>query len=105
MESDLMKWVDSAASEGVGPRDVECRLSWCIVEVASPQGHIPEIPPHEQQEKMKIFKRPSVFAPDIDDPNVTDILMIYKRYCKSMGELFDGDGHLVPNFATVGTHC
>jgi hypothetical protein len=105
MESDLRKLVDAAASEGFAPRDLECRLSWCIMEVVSTQGLIPKIPSLDQQEKMKIFETPKVFAPDIDDPNVTDVLMIYKRYCKSMGELFDGNGNLAPNFATVGTDC
>jgi hypothetical protein len=104
MEFDLSKWVESVKSEGIAPRDLECGLSWCIVEVVSTQGRIPEMLPHEQR-KRKIFQMPSVFAPDIDDPTVTDFLMIFKRYCRSIGELLEGDGHLVPTFATVGQKC
>jgi hypothetical protein len=105
MESDLSKWVESLASEGVAPRDLECRLSWCIVELASStQGYIPEMAPREER-KRKVFQMPSVFAPDIDDPKVTDVLMIYKRYCNSLGEVLDGNGHLVHNFDTVGQKC
>jgi hypothetical protein len=104
MESDLSEWIESLASKGFTSRNVECRLSWCIVEVGSTQGHLLEMSLRDQQ-KRKLFDRLDLFAPDVDDPNADDIVIIFKRYCKSTREIFDGDGHLVPDFDTVGQKC
>ena len=103
MESFLSKWVESLSSEGMTPRDIECRLSWCIVELGSARGQLAKPAPSQE----KIFSFLHLYAPDLDDPNQQDILLIFKRYCKSYKELFDGsnDGHLAPDFDTVGTTC
>jgi hypothetical protein len=103
MESFLSKWVESLASEGMTPRDIECRLSWCIVELGSAPGPLTKIPPSQE----KVFYFLALFAPDLDDPNQQDILLFFKRYCKSYKELFDDSnvGHLAPDFDTVGTTC
>jgi hypothetical protein len=104
MGSDLSDWVESLASKGITPRNVECRLSWCIVEVGSAEGDLFEMSPQKGQ-KMKIFDRLVLYAPDVDDPKITDVLQFFKRYCKSLKEVFDGDSHLVPNFDTLGQKC
>lgn len=104
MESDLSEWVESHTSEGFTLRNVECRLSWCIVEVGSAQKRILEMHLRNQSTR-KLFDRLDLFAPDVDDPNVQDQLIIYKRYCDSVSEILDGNGHLVPNFYTVGQKC
>jgi hypothetical protein len=103
-ESALSKWIESLASEGATARNVECRLSWCIVELGSANKSLLRLNIREQQ-NMKIFDRLDLFAPDVDDPTVLDVLRIFKRYCKSTRELFDGDGHLVPDFDALGQKC
>lgn len=104
MESDLREWVGSLTSDGFILRNVECRLSWCIVEVGSKQRRILHTSAQNAR-KWKLFELRDLFAPDIDNPSVLDQLIFYKRYCVSEGELFDGNGHLVPNFVAVGKKC
>jgi hypothetical protein len=104
MESDLSDWVQSLVSEGITSRNVECRLSWCIVEVGSTQGHLPEMGARDQQ-KRKLFETQFLYAPDVDDPNVGDMVIIFKRYCKSSKELLEPDGRVVPDFDTMGQKC
>lgn len=106
MESDLRKWVESLASEGFILRNVECRSSWCILEVGSTQGGILEMNLRDA-DKRKLFEpiAENLFAPDIDDQNTQDQVIFYKRFCNSTRELIDHNGHLVPNFYTVDKGC
>ena len=103
-ESDLSEMVESRESEGFTLRNVQCRSSFCIVEVGSTQSRIFETGTLDQR-KWKLFDFRSLFAPDVDDPSVQDQVIFYKRYCSSAGELLDGNGHLVPKFYTMDRKC
>lgn len=103
-ESDIAAWIQAQSSKRLTLRNVQCRSSFCIAEVGSPHGSALE-PRIADQRKWRLFGFQSLFAPDVDDPNVQDQLIFYKRYCRSEGELFDGEGHLVPNFFTEDQKC
>lgn len=105
-ESNIAAWIRAQSSEGIALRNVQCRSSFCIAEVGSSQGRILEASTADER-KWKLFGFQRLFAPDVDDPNVQDQLIFYKRYCRSEGELFDGDneGHLAPNFFTEDQKC
>jgi hypothetical protein len=108
MENSLQKWVESLESDGFTFRNVECRLSWCVVEAGSTigagdrKGHniVLEL---AEANKLKLFQVENLFSRD--DANTWDVLVFFKRYCTSTGEIFDSDGHLVPNFNTLGQKC
>jgi hypothetical protein len=104
MESELRKWIDSLASEGFISKRVECRLSWCVVEVGSTQSRVLEMDLRVAQ-KRKLFDLKDLFAPDIDDPSIQDQLIIYKRYCNSVKEVLDPNSHVVRTIPTVGQGC
>ena len=104
MEADLTRWSESFASKGVTLRNVECRLSWCMVEVASGEER-PFLMRARDERKWNVFHMLSLFAPDIDDPKVLDTVMILKRYCKSIEEILDYQGHVIPNFNAAGKKC
>ncbi|MBV8403077.1 MAG: hypothetical protein JO203_02700 [Gammaproteobacteria bacterium] len=110
MESFLQHWIESLEPDGFTFRNVECRKSWCIVEAGSTigagdrQGHDIVLDLREAQKK-KIFELQALFAPDLDNPSAWDALVIFKRYCGSGSELFDGNNHLAPNFYTLGQTC
>lgn len=103
-ESDLSEWIGSRASEGFTLRNVQCRSSFCIVEVGSAQSRILETSTHDQR-KWKLFEFRDLFAPDADDPSIQDQVIFYKRYCSSAGELLDSNGHMVPKFYTKDQKC
>jgi hypothetical protein len=110
METSLQKWIESLEPDGFTFRNVECRLSWCVIEAGSTigagdrRGHdiVLEL---AEADKLKIFQVENLFARDPDDASAWDVLVFFKRYCKSPKEVFDGDGHLVPNFDTLGQKC
>lgn len=104
MESELRKWIDSLASDGFISKRVECRLSWCLVEVGSTQSRILEMDLRVAQ-KRKLFDIKDLFAPEIGDSSVQDQLIIYKRYCTSVKEVLDPNSHVVPTIPTVGQNC
>lgn len=105
IESDLHKWVESLASDGFTLRDIECRSSWCVLEVGSTQGGLIEMEPRDAR-KMKLFDPiDDLVVPDSDNPNIQDQMIFYKRFCKSTRELLDDNGHLLPNFYTVDRGC
>jgi len=110
MESFLQKWIESLQPDGFTFRNVECRLSWCVVEAGSTIG-AGDRPGHDiilesaAADKKKIFQAENMFARDPDAGNVWDVLVFFKRYCNSPAEVFDGSGTLVPNFNTLGQKC
>lgn len=105
IESELRKWVESLASDGFTLRDIECRSSWCVLEVGSTQGSLIEMQPRDAR-KMKLFDPiDDLVVSDIDNPNIQDQMIFYKRFCKSTRELLDDNGHVVPNFYTVDRGC
>jgi hypothetical protein len=105
MEANLNEWVESLASQGITSRDVECRLSWCLVEVGSTEGNLPDWD-LVRASQWKVFNILFLSAPDIDDPKVGEMVIFLKRYCKSVsGEILDQDGHLLPNAETAGHRC
>lgn len=110
MESFLRKWIETLEPDGFTLRNVECRLSWCVVEAGSTigagsdRGHDIVLDVY-QADKRKIFQTENLFAPDADGAGGWDVLVIFKRYCTSGNELFDSDNHLVPNIYTVGQQC
>jgi hypothetical protein len=110
MESFLQEWIESLEPDGFSFRNVECRLSWCVVEAGSRigagdrRGHDIVLDSREAQKK-KIFQFQNLFARDPDDPSAWDALVIFKRYCGSGSELFDDNNNLVPNFYTLGQTC
>jgi len=109
IEPFLRKWIESLQPDEFTFRKVECRRSWCLLEVGSTiaagdrPGHSLILATHEAQ-KRKIFQLQTLFAHDFDDQSVWDALVIFKRYC-SESELFDGNGHLAPDFYTLGQTC
>lgn len=104
MESELRTWVEGLASDGFTLKRVECRLSWCILEVGSAQGSILEMNLRVAQ-RRKLFELKDLFAPEIDNVNVQDQLIFYKRYCDSVKDVLDPNSHVVPNIAAVGQKC
>lgn len=111
IESTLQKWAKSLDSSEFTFRNVECRLSLCVVEIGSTVGAGYGGEGHSlvmaEQHKNKIFHFMALFAPDLDDPNAWDVLIFVKRYCKSPKELFDPNdyGHLARDFYTQGQKC
>jgi hypothetical protein len=103
-ETGLSQWIESLASKGITSRNVECRLSWCMVEVGSTEGHLPKMEVSDAY-KWKLFETLFLSAPDVDDSNVSDMTIIFKRYCKSINEILDSESHVVPGFYTVGQKC
>jgi hypothetical protein len=110
MESFLEKWIESLETDGFTFRNVECRKSWCVVEVGSTigagdrRGHDLVLDGSEAQ-KRRIFQALSLFAHDLDDPSIWDAQVLFKRYCGSPKELFDGNDHLAPDFNSLGQTC
>ena len=104
METGLSDWIKHLSPKGITPRNVECRLSWCIVEVGSANEDLLEMPPQDEQ-KRRIYEVLHLFAPDIDDPGTTDIMVFFKRYCTSLRELVKPGGELARDFETVGQRC
>jgi len=110
MELVLRKWIESRSPHGYTLRNVECRLSWCVVEAGYTvaAGDLPGqglVLDSAVADKNKIFKLQTMFARDPDDANVQDVVVFFKRYCQSVSELLDGDAHLVPNYMTLGQTC
>jgi hypothetical protein len=110
MESFLRKWIESLGPDGFTFRNVECRLSWCVVESGSTvgagdrRGHDIVLESAEAG-KSKIFQVENLFARDPDDANAWDVIVFFKRYCRSPNEIFDGSSHLVSDFYTLGQKC
>jgi len=110
METYLQKWIESLEPDGFTFRNVECRLSWCAVEAGSTvgagdrRGHSIVLGLAEA-DKQKIFQVENLFARDPDAANGWDVVVFFKRYCSSTSELFDSEGHVVPDFYTLGQHC
>lgn len=104
MESELRTWVEGLASDGFTLKRVKCRLSWCLLEVGSAQGRILEMNLRVAQ-RRKLFELKDLFAPEIDDVNVQDQLIIFKRYCDSVKDVLGPNSHVVPNIAAVGQKC
>jgi len=108
LEEFLQKWVQSL-EYGFTFRSVGCRLSWCFVEAGSTVG-AGDIPNHDtvldlhQAKKMKLYQTETMFAPDAVGSNVSDVLILFKRYCGSRSELFDGDS-MASDFYTLGQTC
>jgi len=75
-----------------------------MVEVGSTEGNLPEMASGDEHQ-WKLFQAVFLFAPDVDDRNVGDVVLFYKRYCKSVMEVLDPEGHLRPNFYSVGQKC
>lgn len=105
MESDLRRWVESLASGGFTLRNVECRSSWCVLEVGSTQAGTIEMSLRDANKKKLFDPIEDLVAPDIDNPNIQDQVVFYKRFCRSTKELLDDNGHMVPNFYTVDRGC
>ena len=103
-EANLSESIESRASEGFTLRSVRCRSSFCIVEVGSTQSRILETRPDDQR-KWKLFEFRDLFAPDVNDSGIQVQVILYKRYCRSVGELLDGNGHMVPKFYTKDQKC
>jgi hypothetical protein len=110
IETSLQKWIESLEPDGFTFRNVECRLSWCVIEAGSTigagdrRGHDIVLDSAEAR-KLKIFQVENMFARDSDDANLWDVVVFFKRYCTSKRELFDGNGHLVPDYYTLGQKC
>jgi len=104
MESDLNDWLESLATEGLISRNIECRLSWCMVEVGSGDGRIADLS-YLFKHNWKLLERLSMFAPDIDNPNAGDEVLIFKRFCTNVGELLDSSGHVLPGVDAAGKGC
>ena len=104
MEADLSDWVESSASKGITSREIECRLSWCLVEVGSSRGELLEMD-FPDQNKKRIFRRLALYAPDVDDQNIVDVVFIFQRFCRSPMEIIDRFGKLQPDADAAGTRC
>lgn len=110
MESFLRKWIETLEPDGFTFRNVECRLSWCVIEAGSTigagtdRGHSIVLDVDEA-DKRKIFQTENMFARDADGAGGWDVVVIFKRYCTSARELFDSDNNLAPNFYTLGQKC
>jgi hypothetical protein len=109
-ETVLQKWIGSLAPDGFTFRNVECRLSWCLVEAGSTigagdrRGH-DVILESAETDKVKIFQAENLFVRDPDDASAWDVVILFKRYCTSPSEIFDGHGGLASDFYTLGQHC
>ena len=110
MESFLTQWIESLEPDGFTFRNVECRLSWCIVEAGSTvgagdrKGHGIVMATATAKEN-RIFQLENLFARDPDDAGIWDVVVIFKRYCTSTSELFGDDAHLTPDLYAVGQKC
>jgi hypothetical protein len=111
MESFLRRWMESLGPDGFTFHNVQCRLSWCVVEAESTVGAGEDRRGHNivmdsaQAANKKLFQIENMFARKPDDATVWNVLVVFKRYCTSAGEVLDSDGHLVPNFDTLGQEC
>ena len=109
VEESLRDWIDSLASVGISQREVQCRLSWCLIELGATEAQWEEQDPKladiDLRKKLKLFQYLFLYAPDVDDASMADITIIYKRYCESVAEVLDSEGHVFPDFYTAGQHC
>ena len=111
MESFLRRWMESLGPDRFTFRTAQCRLSWCVVEAESTVGAGEDRRGHNivldsaQAADKKIFQVENLFARKPDVPAVWTVLVVFKRYCASTNEAVDGDGHLTPNFDTLGQEC
>jgi len=109
-EAFLRDWMERLGPDGFTFRRVECRLSWCVLEsestvgAGSGSGH-DMVMPSAEAARNKLFQVENTFAPKPDDPSVSDVLIFFKRYCKSVSEALDSDNKLAPNFYTLGETC
>jgi len=105
-ESYLQSWIEGLGSRGFTARNIECRLSWCVVEAESTQGGSLILNLIEARNR-KLFQSATLFAPDssTSDSSIMDILVVFKRYCKSTRELLDNDGKIVLDFDSQGKTC
>jgi hypothetical protein len=111
MESFLRKWMENLGPDGFTFRNVQCRLSWCVVDAESTvgagyggRGHGIVLDTVEAGNN-KIFQIENMFVRDPRDPTVWNVLVFFKRYCRSSSEVFDANDHLVPDLYTLGQKC